>query len=225
MNKEKITVHQLIWYIVIFSIVGLLIETTYGYITTGVIESRKGLILGPFCPIYGVGAAILIILLKDYKKSKINLFFYGALVGTIFEYICSYVLQIMYLSRFWDYSYTIFQINGRISLTYTIFWGILSVILISYIKPFLDKYIKKIPEKNLDKAIIIFLIIDVILTILSITIYMNRAKCRYENIKREDNFLDSIFTDEIMSKSFPNLRYINDKRRTNLYKDIFRLRN
>ena len=54
MNKEKITVHQLIWYIVIFSIVGLLIETTYGYITTGVIESRKGLILGPFCPIYGV---------------------------------------------------------------------------------------------------------------------------------------------------------------------------
>lgn len=53
-KKGNITLRQAFWYFVIFSIVGLFIETLYCYITTGVLESRKGLILGPFCPVYGV---------------------------------------------------------------------------------------------------------------------------------------------------------------------------
>ncbi len=53
-SKEKITFHQILWYFIFFSIAGLIIETLFCYFTTGVLESRKGLILGPFCPIYGV---------------------------------------------------------------------------------------------------------------------------------------------------------------------------
>lgn len=79
MLKKDVTIHRIIWYILIFSVVGLIIETIYGYITTGVLESRKGLILGPFCPIYGVGAALLLFLLDNVKKNKIKLFLYGAL--------------------------------------------------------------------------------------------------------------------------------------------------
>ena len=175
MKKEEITIHKVIWYILIFSIIGLVIETIYGFITTGIVESRKGLILGPFCPIYGVGAALLIILLNEYKDNKLKVFVLGAVYGSIFEYICSYIMQVMYGSRFWDYSYTTFQINGRISLTYTVFWGVLSVILIGYIKILLDKLINKIPEKFLDKLIITFLTIDVFITILGISVNMDRA--------------------------------------------------
>jgi uncharacterized membrane protein len=50
--KKKL--HYLLWYFLIFSIIGLIIETMYGYTTTGVIESRKGLFISPVCPIYGV---------------------------------------------------------------------------------------------------------------------------------------------------------------------------
>ncbi|HBC85250.1 MAG TPA: hypothetical protein DCZ30_07690, partial [Clostridiales bacterium] len=60
-DKEKVSIHQLFWYFIIFSIIGLFIETMYCYITTGVLESRKGLIWGPFCPVYGVGASLLFI--------------------------------------------------------------------------------------------------------------------------------------------------------------------
>lgn len=209
MLKKKVTIHRIIWYILIFSIVGLIIETIYGYITTGVLESRKGLILGPFCPIYGIGAAILLILLDGAKKNKIKLFLYGALCGTIFEYICSYVLQVMYGSRFWDYSYTTFQINGRVSLTYTFFWGILSVILVGYIKEMLDKVIDKIPYKVWDKVIISFLIFDVLLTIIAISTYMNRVEYKYRGIYKEESTLDKIFNDNVMSTIFPNLRYMD----------------
>ena len=62
-NKEKITIHQLFWYFLIFSVLGLIIETVYCYITSGTFESRKGLIWGPFCPVYGVCGAFLIFVL------------------------------------------------------------------------------------------------------------------------------------------------------------------
>ena len=158
MEKKEYTYHNIIWYMVLFSILGLLIETIYCFATTGILESRKGLILGPFCPIYGIGAALFIIILSEYKESKVKLFIMGAISGTIFEYICSYVLQVVYGSMFWDYSYTTYQINGRVSLTYSVFWGILAVLLIQFIKPYFDKIIDKIPTKPWDKVITIFLI-------------------------------------------------------------------
>ena len=222
MKKEEITIHKVIWYVLIFSIIGLVIETIYCFITTGIVESRKGLILGPFCPIYGVGAALLIILLNEYKDNKLKVFVLGAVYGSIFEYLCSYIMQVMYGSRFWDYSYTAFQINGRISLTYTVFWGVLSVILIGYIINRLDKLINKIPEKFLDKLIITFLVIDVFITILGISIYMDRAKITYEGGKREDNTLDYIFNDKLMSSTFPNLRYMDSNGDDIFVKDILK---
>ena len=222
MKKKQITIHNVIWYVLIFSIIGLVIETIYGYITMGIIESRKGLILGPFCPIYGIGAVILIMVLNEYSDSKIKLFFLGAIYGTIFEYICSYVLQVMYGSRFWDYSYTNFQINGRVSMLYTFFWGILAVVLIQYIKVFLDKLIKKIPEKVWDKAIITFLVIDTFITILGISIYMDKAQDLYEGINRKNTTLDYIFNDKLMSSIFPNLRYMDANGNEIFVKDIFK---
>lgn len=219
-KDKKITIHKIIWYILIFSVLGLLIETIYGYITTGIIESRKGLILGPFCPIYGIGAEVIILCLDSFKDSKIKLFLMGAIVGTIFEYVCSYVLQVIYGSRFWDYSYTTLQINGRISLTYTFFWGILAVILMCFIRPKLDKFIKKIPSKFWDKAIIIFLVIDMFITIIGISIFMNRVSKKYNNIKCEKSVLDFIFNDKLMISTFPNLRYMNSNGEEIFVKDI-----
>ena len=67
-ETKKLNFHQILWYFIIFSIIGLLIETLFCYSTSGVIESRKGLLWGPFCPVYGVGAVILIILLNVKQK-------------------------------------------------------------------------------------------------------------------------------------------------------------
>lgn len=210
MKKKEFTFHNIIWYMILFSILGLFIETIYGYVSTGILESRKGLILGPFCPIYGIGAAFFIVLLSDYKESKVKLFIMGAIAGTIFEYICSYILQVIYGSMFWDYSYTTYQINGRVSLTYTVFWGILAVLLVKYLKPQMDKIINKIPSKFWDKAITIFLIVDIALTILGVTVYMNRAEKKYKNELINETVLDKIFNDNIMSFIFPNLRYTDE---------------
>lgn len=223
MEKEnKLTIHQIFWYLVIFSIIGLIIETIYGYATTGILESRKGLIWGPFCPVYGVGAVILILLLNHVdQKNYFKLFIYGFLIGAVSEYIMSYMLEAFYGIRFWDYTYTGKDINGRICTIYSVFWGFLAILLMKVIKPLIDKLINKIPKKIgkiLEIGITIFLIIDVLVTIWAIHTYETRALKNYYHeeitIEEDANWLiqlknkieNEYFTNDFMKKTFPNLR-------------------
>lgn len=216
-EKEKISLKQILWYLIIFSIIGLIIETTFGYLTTGVLESRKGLIWGPFCPVYGVGATILIILLGKYKDNFVKLFILGSIIGNMIEYGLSYLLEAMYGTRFWDYSYITWNLNGRICIKYSIFWGILAVLLILFVKPTIDKLINKIPNlKALNLTLIVFIIIDSLATVWAIKTYQNRVVNEYYDIEqnKQNNLKDYIentfFSNEKMEKTFPNLRYIDE---------------
>ena len=123
---------------------------------------------------------------------------------------------------FWDYSYTTYQINGRVSLTYTVFWGILAVLLIKYIKPQFDKVIEKIPSKLWDKIITAFLILDIALTILGVTVYMNRAEKRYNEEEINETVLDKIFNDNLMSFIFPNLRFTDEVGNSIMVREILK---
>lgn len=221
-NKKQLTIHQLFWYFVIFSILGLIIETIYGYATMGIWQSRKGLIWGPFCPVYGVGATILILLLNHIDRKKyVKLFIYGFFIGSIVEYLLSYMLEAIYGIRFWDYGYTGKDINGRICITYSMFWGILAIGLMSIAKPLIDKVINKIPEKPKKIAeiiLFIFLVIDALVTVWAINTYENRAMKQYyqepiETVETSNPVLsiknkieNEYFTNERMQKIFPNLR-------------------
>lgn len=215
MNKKT---HYYFWYFIIFSILGLIIETLFCYITTGVIESRKGLLIGPFCPIYGVGAVCLIFGLEKYKENPIKIAIYGSIIGSIVEYLLSFGLEAMYGARFWDYSYNVFNLNGRICLIYSVYWGILSLILLKYVLPGIDKYISKIPEKDIkivDSILFVFFIFNVFSTIWSINVYETRVKNEYYGINTIKEYSlktkieDTVFNNNAMKKIFPNLRLRN----------------
>lgn len=217
-KEEKLTIHHIFWYFLIFSIVGLIIETLYCYATTGILESRKGLIWGPVCPVYGVSAAILIIFLNRHKdKGIIPLFIDGFVVGSIAEYILSFGLEAIYGMRFWDYGYVNLHINGRICLQFSFYWGVLSVAIMKLVKPSIDKLIEKIPTKPrniLELILLIFFIINCIFTVWGIQTYQNRVIYNKINNIETSNILVQIqqkiendyFTNERMSKTFPNLR-------------------
>lgn len=218
--KNKL--HYTLWYFIIFSIVGLVIETSYGFVTMGIIESRKGLYLGPFCPIYGVGGAILILILDKFKNNKIKLAVYGGILGSVIEYLLSFMLEAIYGARFWDYGYVKYNLNGRICSVYSIFWAILSVVLITFIKPQIDKIINKIGKKEnnnklknrylIDLGVFIFLIIDALITVWAVNTYQNRVLNEYYGLEEKNkisiikNIEDNYFSNEKMLFIFPNLR-------------------
>ena len=229
-NKTReILVHKIIWYTIIFSIIGLIIETIFCYLTTGIIESRKGLIWGPFCPVYGVGATILIILLERYKNNPIKLFIIGSIAGNIIEYILSYILEAIYGIRFWDYSYVDLNLNGRICIRYSVFWGMLTIVLIEVVKPYIDKIINKIPNlRPLNVSIIILLVIDCIATVWAINTYQDRVLEKYYNIETTNqkslkNYIEEkLFSNDKMKKTFPNLRYTDEQGKEHYLRDMIK---
>ena len=79
-NKKKkftiwgFTIWKIIIYFIIYSILGYVVETLFGLVTKGVLESRKNFLYGPFCCIYGVGALVVILGLQKFKKNNYTLF-------------------------------------------------------------------------------------------------------------------------------------------------------
>lgn len=229
-NKaEKITMHQVLWYFTLFSIIGLLIETTFGFATTGILESRKGLLWGPFCPVYGVGAVIIILALNQFRNHPIKLLIYGSILGNIVEYLLSYGLEAIYGIRFWDYAFISLNLNGRICLKYSFFWGILSLLLIQVIKPWIDKILKKVfpkPIKLLDGLLFLFFTIDTLVTVWAVMTYQERVQRKYQEMgtKQDNNWVikieETFFPIEMMKKTFPNLRYIDEEGKQYFMKDI-----
>lgn len=235
MIKEyKITLKQIFWYLIIFSVAGLAVETLFCFFTTGNIESRKGLVWGLFCPIYGVGAVVLIIFLNKYKQNSFKLFIAGIIVGNIVEYTISYILEAMYGIRFWEYSNQSIHLNGRICMLYGMYWGVLSMLLIRFLKPIVDNLIHKIDDKlsrPIEIALMIFAIIDVCATVWAMSAYNQRAYNKHYNVSvSTENFSEferlkkqveeRIFSDEFMRKTFPNVRILDKEGKEMYIRDI-----
>ena len=140
-NKRKkftilgISLWQILAYFIIYSIAGYIIETTFALVRYGVIESRQSFLYGPFCSIYGVGAVVMILFLQYFKRNRLTLFVGGFIIGSIIEYLVSLIGELILHVKWWDYSNMPLNINGRICIYYSIFWGILAIFLMKVVHP------------------------------------------------------------------------------------------
>ncbi len=133
-------------YFFLFAFLGWCIETIYGFIVLGHF-TKRGFLYGPLCPIYGYGALILIIFLGKYRNHTLKLFVYSAIIFSVFEYLASYVLEVLFHSYWWDYTYDFFNLNGRISIFYSLAWGIIAILFIGHIYPFFKKNVNLVLSK------------------------------------------------------------------------------
>ena len=174
--KKLNKIQTYILYFFIFAILGWLMETLYSFIVLGHF-TKRGFLYGPLCPLYGYGALILIIFLSKYRNNAIKLFTYSAIVFSVFEYLTSYVLEVLFHSYWWDYTNDFFNLNGRISIFYSFAWGIIAIIFCGHIYPFFKKklnmILSKIPYKVKSSIINLSCIILVVDTILSCIRYIN----------------------------------------------------
>ena len=235
----KITFKRILAYFIIYSFLGFIIETIFGMLTKGVIESRQSCLYGPFCCIYGLGAAVMIPGLQKFKKKNWTLFLAGAIEGSIVEYVISWLGEIVFHIKWWDYSNMPFDINGRICLLFTIFWGILALVLMRLINPYIEKFIDKIPKKLFSVLTIggtILLILDLLITAFGLQVFYTRFTKKYDlNLVEDKNLMvsqevlenefvqklsNTIFTDEKMLRTFPNIKYKDNDGNIIWVKDI-----
>ena len=156
---------SLVIYFIIYSFIGWSAETAYAFYNLGHFVKR-GFLFGPVCPLYGYGAVILILFFKNYKKHSLKLFVYAGFIFTVFEYITSYILDALFKLKWWDYSNDFININGRVSILYSIVWGIVAILFLNHLHPFMskkvDKLIEKIPIKC--KTILVNILIAILIT-------------------------------------------------------------
>lgn len=175
-KKVKLNrVQSIILYFFLFAFMGWLMETLYAICTLGHFVKR-GFLYGPICPIYGYGALILILFLGKYRNKDLKLFIYAAVIFSAFEYLVSYVLDALFAMHWWDYTNEFFNLNGRISIFYSVSWGIIAILFINHIYPFLKKKINLILSKisySLQVNIIrLFITIYIVDTIVSCARYL-----------------------------------------------------
>lgn len=188
------------------------------------------------------GAVSIILFSQYFNKNNFTLFISGFLIGSVTEYTVSFLVEIIMNTRWWDYSDRILNVNGRICLLYSIFWGILTILLVKKLNPGIDRIITKTKEiispkilKGIVLIVTIFLAIDCIVTCYAQDQFITRMVVekgievedkqkiisKYEktyNNKNLSNFIHTFWNDKKMIRTFPNMK-IEDKNNNVIYLD------
>ena len=135
---EKLTTKEkMILYFLLYAFIGWCLETIYAYMVFGHFVKR-GFLFGPICPIYGFGAVLLITNLKNVKGNIFVKFLVAMVVFTVFEFAASFLLEALFNKRWWDYTNEFMNFQGRICLGFSILWGLLGVLFVDYVHPFIE---------------------------------------------------------------------------------------
>lgn len=128
----------------IYAFAGWLIES-FGSLIFHKKFVNRGFLIGPYCPIYGVGVVFITLFLSKYENDIVVLFFLSAILCGTLEYLTSYFMEKLFKARWWDYSNMKYNINGRICLETLSLFAIAGVFIIHISNPILKQALTLLP--------------------------------------------------------------------------------
>ncbi|MBR0350217.1 MAG: putative ABC transporter permease [Clostridia bacterium] len=140
-----INVFNLLAFFIIYSFLGWILESIFRSFCEKRIVNT-GFLIGPVCPIYGLGALIMLLTLGQLKGNYVLIFIISFLMLTLWEYVVGVFLEKVFKTKYWDYSDHKIQFQGRICLTNSIAWGFLGVGFINIIHPFLESVLNSLNQ-------------------------------------------------------------------------------
>ena len=119
---------------IIYSFIGWLFEVFLTIVKEHKYVNR-GFLIGPIVPIWGTGAIIITLILKE-SDGIFNLLVSSAFIGTFLEYVVNVLMEKLFKARWWDYSNLPFNVNGRVWLGSSVLFGIGGMCVVLYLNPF-----------------------------------------------------------------------------------------
>ena len=204
---------KIIFYFIIYSFLGWCLESIYKTIIFRK-PTNSGFLYGPFCPMYGIGAIIMIMAGK-LSNNILVIFLMGIVIFTVWEYIVAVLLEKLFKTKYWDYSNIKFNFQGRVCLKNSIYWGILAVLLTFVIQPGIEKLTEIIPND----IVTIFRIMFIDKKIRQIFEIGDTIKAKLAEIKNTEGVYK-----ENLQKAISDLKTKQDILKIKIYKRVIRLK-
>lgn len=213
-----------------YSFIGWIIEIIDRFKVNKRIVNR-GFLIGPYVPIYGC-CAILMVLLLHSVKNPITLFAYCILIASTGEYLTSYIMEKVFHARWWDYSDYKYNLNGRICLINCLGFGILGFILIKYLNNFLYNIYSNLNMTTLNiifYTLITIFIIDLIVSFIVI-FKVKKMSLKFRNPDNTNEITKKVHeilkNNPLMKRlfmAFPNVKLIIKKGASTIKNTTLRL--
>lgn len=205
---ERLTTYKMAWLFIIGCVIGFLLESVVCLVNKGFIESRRGVIYGPFNQVYGFGAVAMVVALSPLMNQSTGKLFVGsALIGGTFEFLCSWLQERVLGTVSWNYTAEVLSIGGRTSLKFMIFWGLLGVVLIRFLYPMLSRLIDSIPRafgSFAVRGLAMFMAVNMLVSLVAVGRWQERGRGIAAATQVEET-LDELYPDERMEEVYPNM--------------------
>lgn len=203
--------YKLFWIGIVTSFLGCMVETVFMLLTRGQIQNRSGVLYGAFSLVWGLGAVLFTLCFHRRAKDTTALIFIaGFVMGAGYEYACSWVQEVLFGACFWDYSHLPLNINGRVNLVFSAFWGLSAVVWVRYLYPALCRLIGKIPN-DIGKPFTLFLTVLMCANVAITAASLHRMDQRQKQIPASnvvEVFLDRHYPDARLYQTFSTLKYV-----------------
>lgn len=208
-----LTLYRVFWLFLIAGFLGDLIEVAFWLLTRGELTSRSSLLYGPFSMVWGLGAVLLTIVFHGMDdRSSARIFMTGAVMGGVYEYICSWLQELCFGACFWDYRHLPLNLDGRVNLVFCLFWGAAAVVWVRLACPALYALVRRIPRqrgRRIAAAAAMFLVFSTVLSAAALW----RMDQRREGVPASGavgRFLDETYPDSVLHARYPNMGILSE---------------
>lgn len=198
------TAIQWLFFFYFYCFFGWIFESTYVSIKSRHLVNR-GFMRGPFLPIYGSGAIMMLVVSMPFQDNLILTYLAGCVGATLLELVTGMTMEALFKVRYWDYSNQKFNYKGHICLSSTIAWGFLTIFMTQFLHKGVEKLVLSIPYNILTILTVVlsvYIVADFTLSfkaamdLRDVLIGLDKARAEMEKIQKRLDVLIAVANDE-----------------------------
>ena len=183
---------QWLFFFYLYCFLGWCFESAYVSLKSKKLVNR-GFMRGPFLPLYGSGAIMMLIVSMPFQENIFLTYIAGVIGATALEYVTGVTMEALFKVRYWDYSDQPFNFQGHICLSSSLAWGFLTILMTKVIHRPVEQFVLSIPGEVLFPVtmfLTIYIVADFTLSfkaameLRDILIRMQRLKEEVERLQR-----------------------------------------
>lgn len=214
------TIMQWLFFFYFYCFFGWCFESTYVSLKKKRWVNR-GFMRGPFLPLYGSGAIMMLVVSMPFKDNLLLVYIAGCLGATVLEYVTGVVMEALFKVRYWDYSKNRFNFQGHICLGSSLFWGVLTILMTEVLHKPVERLASMIPGGILTAVTLLLtayicsdfaLSFKAALDLKNVLLGMEKAKEELLRVQRRLEIIATVTADDLESRKEEFTESLNQKR-------------